>query len=531
MRRFVQLFREIDTTTKTNEKISAMVRYFDEVSDEDKLHTIALFTGRNPKRIVKTNLLKLWAAELAQIPFWLFEEAYHVVGDLSETISNVLPEGDANHQYGLSYWIEQLQEKLHTSEDEKKAFITSTWLQMNREERFVFNKLSSGAFRMGVSTKLMVKALAKHTKLDENLLMHRIMGNWTTANTTFHELITNHHVQDDDSKPYPFYLAYALEEENAIRNNLADWQIEYKWDGIRCQLIHRSGTLFLWSRGEELITSNFPELQALLNHLPEGVVIDGELIGYKNESILSFQHLQTRISRKKVTNKTMQDVPVCIIAYDLLEINGKDIRHLPLIERRKMLEEMVAETSSDYVQLSPLIEVNDWNKVQHFRADARMKNAEGLMIKHKLSAYETGRKKGFWWKWKLDPYTVDAVMIYAMRGHGRRANLYTDYTFAVWNESGELVPFTKAYSGLTDKEIVEIDAWIKTNTIDKFGPVRSVHPVQVFEIAFEGINYSTRHKSGVALRFPRILRWRKDKPAQEADTLGNLKQLIVATQA
>lgn len=525
MRAFVDLFSRIDTTTKTTEKVQALANYLNQASDDDKLWTLALFSGRTPKRIVNTTQLKLWAAECAGIPFWLFEECYHVVGDLSETIAGLVPSGASAHQRSLSEWMLALRQHLKADEAAKKAFITSAWSGFTQEERFVFNKLTSGAFRMGVSQKLLIKALSKHCGLDENQLAHRLMGNWDPEHISFAELILTTH--NDHSKPYPFYLAYALEQATETLGSVAAWQIEHKWDGIRSQVIVRSGELFIWSRGEELVTQQYPELEVLTSILPDGTVLDGELLPFKNERPLPFADMQTRISRKKVSAKLMQQTPVILMAYDLLEWHGEDVRNRPLHERRNLLESLVQNVQMPApLRISPLVQHPTWEDITAERERSRSLGSEGLMLKRAASIYDVGRKKGDWWKWKVDPMTVDAVMLYAQGGSGRRANLFTDYTFAVWNDEGKLVPFAKAYSGLTDKEILEVDAWIKRNTIEKFGPVRSVHPELVFELGFEGIQKSTRHKSGVAVRFPRILRWRKDKPAAEADTLSNLLSLI-----
>lgn len=526
MKDFVQLFQQIDATAKTNEKVKALEIYFNQASDEDKLWTIAIFSGRNPKRIVKTTQLKQWAAEVATIPFWLFEECYHIVGDLSETISSLLPDYTGENKLTLAAWIRQMQEHEQVAEEIKKKWIVDAWQQFTKEERFVFNKITSGAFRMGVSTKLMVKALSKHTNLHENTIAHRLMGNWNPYTITYQELLFNEDGSDELSKPYPFYLAYAVEGEVHELGDVRNWQAEYKWDGIRCQFIQRQQQTFIWSRGEDLITEKFPELVVIGNKLTNDAVIDGELIGYKENAVLNFNHLQTRIGRKNVTAKILQEVPAVIFAYDLLELDGVDIRQKPLVERRALLTKLVETTNIPQLKLSPVIEADTWEQLIQIRSLAREVNSEGLMLKQQQSVYEVGRKKGSWYKWKLDPMSIDAVMIYAMRGSGRRANMYTDYTFAVWNDAGELVPFAKAYSGLTDKEMAAVDAWIKQHTIDKFGPVRSVTPELVFEIGFEGINYSTRHKSGVALRFPRILRWRQDKKKEEVDTLETLKTFI-----
>jgi len=527
MKKFVTLFNTIDQTNKTSEKVDALVQYFETVNDEDKLWTLAIFTGRNPKRIVTTTQLKIWAAEAAQIPYWLFEESYQMVGDLSETMASIIKQQTVSTvEYSLTEWIGKLLKMKNEPDEVKATFIKNAWFSFSTDERFVFNKLSSGAFRMGVSQKLITRALAKSLHTDENKIAHRLMGNWSATSTTFEQLILSTSDTDDVSKPYPFYLAYPLEKTFEETESIQNWIAEYKWDGIRSQLIVRNDEMFLWSRGEELINEQFPELQTLAKILPNGTVIDGELLLLDDNKIGSFQLLQTRIGRKKPSAKLIQKNPAVIIAYDLLEWEGKDIRTLPLTERRNLLAKLLAITPTLYLQFSKSLNFNSWDQLIELRLQSRINNSEGLMLKQKYSAYEVGRKKGNWWKWKVDPMTVDAVLIYAMSGSGRRANLYTDYTFAVWDNTNQLVPFAKAYSGLTDVEIKEVDTWIRKNTIDKFGPVRSVNAQLVFELGFEDINFSSRHKSGIAVRFPRILRWRKDKKIEEADTLEQLKKLI-----
>ncbi len=409
-------------------------------------------------------------------------------------------------------------------------------MQMTKEERFVFNKLITGGFRIGVSQKMMVNALAKTVNLDASVIAHRISGNWDPTTTRFTDLLSEHTITVDFSKPYPFYLAYALDDVITL-GEPQQWQAEWKWDGIRGQIIKRNNELFVWSRGEELITDKFPEYHILKDKLPDGIVLDGEIIPYadykaifNSEGLrgvpLSFALLQTRIGRKNVTKKQLTEAPIAFFAYDLLELNGEDWRVKELAFRRQELEIIVHLVNHPTLQLSPVIAFNSWDELTDIRHNARNIGAEGLMLKKKSSIYQAGRKVGDWWKWKIDPLVIDAVMIYAQKGHGRRSNLYTDYTFAVKN-GDKLVSFAKAYSGLTDKEFAEVDAFVKRNSIEKFGPVRTVKPALVFEIAFEGIATSNRHKSGVALRFPRINRWRKDKNPDEINTLDDLKQLLL----
>jgi DNA ligase-1 len=526
MKDFARFFTRLDQTNKTNAKVDALADYFRIASDEDRLWTIAILSHRRPKRTVNTTLLRHWAAEKSGIPLWLFEESYHVVGDLAETIALVLPPPENAPDHSLSYWIRYIKDLGSAEEEEKKAAVFKAWDSLNSEERFIFNKLITGGWRVGLSQKLMVRALAKFTGQEESRLSHRIMGNWTPDDTSFQKLILEEDYLEDASKPYPFYLAYPLENPPEELGEPADWTAERKWDGIRGQVIVRKGELFVWSRGEELVTDKYPEFEPLREWLPEGAVLDGEILPFKDGNPLSFQQLQTRIGRKKISKKILENVPVVLIAYDLLEFEGKDLREHPFRERRALLEKMHrALPDQEILRLSKILPFTEWEALIPERENARQHFSEGLMLKRNDSPYRAGRKKGDWWKWKVDPLVIDAVMIYAQRGHGRRANLYTDYTFALW-DGEELVPFTKAYSGLTDREFNQVTQFVRQNTIDRFGPVRSVKPELVFEIAFEGINESSRHKSGVALRFPRISRWRKDKPPQEANTLDDLRAML-----
>jgi DNA ligase-1 len=524
MKLFAQLFTALDQTTKTLDKINSLKEYFEQAQDTDKLWAMALLSHRRPKRTVNAGLLAQWASELSLLPSWLFEESYHIVGDLAETITLMLPPAPDTSDETLTYWIHFIRSLEKLSLEEKKERILWAWSRLNETERFVFNKLITGGFRIGVSQQLMVKALSRYSQVKENVLAHRLMGNWSPDEDSFQHLIFSGETQDI-SRPYPFYLAYALEQEIDSLGEPSQWQAEWKWDGIRGQVVVRDKKLFVWSRGEELVTDKYPEYAVMTDLLPDGTVMDGEILPFKDNKPLTFQHLQTRIGRKTLSAKLLKDVPVCFVTYDLLEWRGEDVRTWRLEERRKKLEEIVMQNQNPALRLSPVIEFANWNQLAEMRLRSREFLSEGIMLKRKDSTYRDGRRKGDWWKWKVDPFTVDAVMIYAMNGHGRRANLFTDYTFAVW-DNDQLVPFTKAYSGLTDEEILKVDRWVKQNTIERFGPVRSVKPELVFELAFEGIQKSTRHKSGIALRFPRIKRWRTDKPASEADHLSDLLNLL-----
>ncbi|MES2649755.1 MAG: ATP-dependent DNA ligase [Bacteroidota bacterium] len=555
---FAQLIHLLGISTKTNDKLDALIQYFAMADDADKVWTIAMFSGRKPKRFVSPAQLQQWCAEITGHPLWLFNECYHTVGDLSETIALLLPERveinnaprdiltssqniDVNDEpadiKSLSWYLEQFIILASSEEEIRKQFILRSWNELDAIGRFVFNKLISGNFRIGVSQQLIINALAKVIKQDASVIAHRLSGNWDPASISFSALLHESVANLDASKPYPFYLAYPIEENPSILGNPEDWQVEWKWDGIRGQVIKRQGELFVWSRGEELITEKFPEYQVLKQLLPEGTVLDGEILSIKliannpcdnnlpNWVPLPFSSLQTRIGRKNITKKQLQEAPVGFIVYDLLEYNGEDFRQRPMQERRQQLEKIIQTLQHPVIHISPVILFSTWESLTEIRKQSRNGNAEGLMLKRKTSDYQAGRKRGDWWKWKIDPLTIDAVMIYAQKGSGRRSNLYTDYTFAV-KEGDKLVPFAKAYSGLTDKEFAEVDNFVKRNSIEKFGPVRTVKPELVFELAFEGIALSSRHKSGVALRFPRMSRWRKDKPASEINTLADLHDML-----
>ena len=534
MKAFADLYAALDETTKTTEKVQALCDYFGRVPPADAAWAVYFLIGRKPRRVVPTPKLRAWAIAAADIPDWLFQECYDAVGDLAETIALLLPPPLETSQEPLSDWVTRRLLPLRDQDPEtQRRLILEAWSALDQNQRFLWNKLISGAFRVGVSQQLVTRALGAVAGLDPAVVAHRLMGDWEPSAEFFQALLARDSSDADASRPYPFYLAYPLDQAPSTLGELSEWIAEWKWDGIRCQLIRRQGHTYLWSRGEELVTERYPELAAVGDALPEGTVLDGEILPFKDGRVQPFAMLQRRIGRKQVSKAILTQVPVVIMVYDLLERFGTDIRTWPLERRRQALEEIVADFARESpqlasrLQLSATISAASWAELEETRALSRKRGAEGLMLKRRASLYGVGRRRGDWSKWKVEPYTIDAVLLLAQRGSGKRASLYTDYTFGVWDRvGGTLVPIAKAYSGLNDEEIRRVDAFIRRNMIEKFGPVRTVKPELVFELAFEGLNRSNRHKSGIAVRFPRIVRWRVDKTPAEADTLETVRALL-----
>lgn len=528
MKAFADLYTALDETNKTNAKIALLEKYFRTAPAADAAWVLHFLIGRRPRRAVNGRKLAEWAAQEAAIPDWLFGESYDAVGDIAETITLLLPETDAESDRPLHQWVEERLLPLQAlPEHEQCNAIVQAWQELSRPQRFIWNKLITGGFRVGVSQKLVERALAAASGIDAAALAHRLMGQWEPTAQFYEELLHPATEDTDISRPYPFFLAYPIETDPATElGDLAQWQVEWKWDGIRAQLVRRQGESFLWTRGEELVTDRYPEVIAVAEALPDGTVLDGELLPWKEGKVLPFAQLQRRIGRKSVGKKMLTDVPVVFLCYDLIEVNGADWREQPLHERRRRLGELIASLDSTTILLSPVATAPSWAALATLRAESRERMVEGFMLKRVDSPYRVGRQRGDWWKWKVEPYTVDAVLINAQRGSGKRASLYTDYTFGVWDEDGNLVPFAKAYSGLTDEEIRQVDRFVRANTKERFGPVRTVTPALVFELAFEAIQRSNRHKSGIAVRFPRIARWRHDKKIEEADTLATIQKML-----
>lgn len=530
MDRFVRLFEDLDATTQLGRKEAALVRYLAEAEPADAAWALYFLMGRRLPRPVPTPTLRAWAAAEAGLAGWLVDECCDAVGDQGEALALLLPPPTEPAKLPLSHLVEERVVPLRGLEEAaRRAVVTRTWRQLGPRERFLYFKLLGGSFRVGAAAGLAVKALARVAGVPAAVMAHRLMGDWRPSADWFERLRAADYDQRnvEPGKPYPFLLAAPLEGSPEVLGPCDDWQVEWKWDGVRAQLLQRQGEVLLWSRGEELLSERFPEIVAAAAGLPPGTGLDGEILAWSGDMPLPFAQLQRRIGRRRVEAKLLREVPCIFLAYDLLEEQGRDLRSAPLRQRRQRLEVLFASRSRPQLQLGPVIDVATWADVVAAHGAARSRHVEGLMLKRRDSSYGVGRLRGRWWKWKVEPLVVDAVLVAAQLGRGRRAALFTDYTFGVWR-GDELVPIAKAYSGLDDTEIRQVDRFIKANTLAQHGPVRWVRPELVFELAFEGIQWSTRHKSGLALRFPRIARWRTDKPAEQADRLEGLQALLPA---
>jgi DNA ligase-1 len=567
MRKFTELFAALDTTTRTVEKVQALEQYFAAAPARDAVWALYFLSGRRVKRAVNTRLLRQWLSAETGLPLWLIDESYDAVGDLAETLALLLPNPSGSPSdpaptatsdiaKGMLFSPQELLGgylqpgavslgdgasssplPLHRLVEERilplpdlpveaqRLLITQTWRELDASERLVWHKLIMGEFRVGVARTLVAKAIANVAGVPPEIMSHRLMGQWQPTEADYRQLLEPSSEVADPGQPYPFFLAHPLADDPKDLGDPQEWQAEWKWDGIRAQLLRRQDQVVLWSRGEDLLTDRFPEITAVGAALENGIVLDGEILAWRDDRPLPFAALQTRIGRKKLSAAVLADAPAAFMAYDLLELEGVDIRQSSLVERRAMLEALSARLQPLIAfRISPAFELSSWDEVVELRRTARNRGVEGVMLKRRASPYGVGRPRGDWWKWKVDPLAIDAVLIYAQPGHGRRASLHTDYTFGVW-DAGELVPVAKAYSGLTDAEIREVDAFVRKNTIERHGPVRIVRPELVFELHFEAIQPSTRHRSGLAVRFPRMNRWRRDKKPAEADTLETLRAL------
>ena len=563
MKRFTTLYSELDQTTRTNEKVAALEKYFREAPPADAAWALQFLSGRTLPRAVPTKSLWEWTAAETDLPPWLIEECRNAVGDTAETIALLLRNSGGDPPLSLAEMIGQrLLPLKNLPEQARRELLVRTWSELSQTERYVWNKIITGNFRIGVARTLVIRALAHVAGIEPAVMAHRVIGAWKPTADDFRRMMSDQAGEAEVAKPYPFFLASPLELKVGQGESLeklgprSEWLIEWKWDGIRAQLIRRRGETLVWSRGDEMVSDAFPELIEAGDFLADGTVLDGEILAWEAERPLAFAKLQRRLGRKQVTARTRADFPIAFVAYDLLETGGTDIRTRPLDERRCRLEALIAGANETFrshapanslkhtetpmllgfeavapsagrespLRISSVVQAHSWQELKELQATARARGVEGLMLKRRSSPYGVGRPRGDWWKWKIDPYVIDAVLILAQPGSGRRANLYTDYTFGLW-ENGKLVPVAKAYSGLTDEEILQVDSFVRHNSQEKFGPVRIVKPHLVFELAFEGIHKSTRHKSGVAVRFPRMNRWRKDKKPEDADTVENLRAL------
>jgi len=565
VKRFAQLYRELDQSTATLDKRAALIRYFKEAPPRDAAWALYLLSGGKVagarRKIANTRELREWIGQESGLPDWLVDDSYDQVGDLGETLALLLDDPvQAAPDVALADWIEQRLLPIANQDVEvRRAVVVDAWRTLRHDERLLFNKLLTGALRVGVSQRLVQQALAELTGIDIARLAQRMLGSWSPTPEFLRDLLSPDELPGDRQQPYPFFLASPLESalraevapagstdetpEEAVAPDIValandpdavaralgpvdDWLLEWKWDGIRLQLLRRDGDVALWSRGEERLDGRFPEIETAAMGLPDGTVLDGELLAWREgeDAPLAFTALQTRIQRLKPGPKTLADTPVRMQVYDLLELGGEDWRSRPQHARRAALETLIAAHGDPRIVVSPRVEVDSWTSAAQLRDQARERGVEGLMLKRATAPYQAGRRRGDWWKWKIDPLTIDAVLLYAQAGHGRRSTLYTDYTFGLW-DGDALVPVAKAYSGLDDSEILALDKWIRAHTLERFGPVRSVRAHHVFELGFEAVNVSKRHKSGIAVRFPRILRWRQDKPMAEADRLETLKAL------
>jgi DNA ligase-1 len=550
MRAFTDLYWRLDAATGTNDKVAALRDYFATAPHDDAACALAVLRGDRQLRAVSTVQLREWAAEAAALPAWLVEECYAHVGDLAETLALLLPAPAADAApvldpatdcgAGLAAVVRDTVHGLRDApDDRRREVVTTVWRRLAPRERIVWHKLLTGGLRVGVSRTLVARALAELASVDQAVMAHRLMGDAATDAAGFGRLLAPEPAAGDDRRPYPFFLASALDRPGLeqVAEDLgpaADWQAEWKWDGMRAQVVRRGVDVAIWSRGEELVSEAFPEITAACLPLPAGTVLDGEILAVRDGRLLGFAALTKRANRRRITRPLLAEIPCAFVAYDLLEAEGTDQRPRPLADRRAALERLVPASFTDVLAgtapadrplLSPLVAGDSWAARAALRAESRARGVEGLMLKRLASPYGTGRTRGDWWKWKVEPLEIDVVLLYAQAGHGRRAGLHSDYTLGVWHE-GKLVTVAKAYSGLTDAEIVEIDRIVRATTVEKHGPVRICTPTLVFQMAFEGVSDSTRHKSGVAVRFPRLVRWRRDKQPADAGTLADLRALI-----
>ena len=548
MNRFAQLLDRLAYEPGRNNKLRLITRYFTETPDPDRGYALAALTGALSFKHAKPALIRdLIASRTDPV---LFALSYDYVGDLSETVALMWPIDKSGRNAPPPPTLTEVVDTLATLPKRDLPAQLARWLDdLDETGRWALLKLLTGGLRIGVSARLAktaAAALGDHDPQEIELI-------WPGLAPPYCELFAwlegraDKPVSRDPAPFRPVMLAHAIEDADFEKLTADDFSAEWKWDGIRVQAVTGAGDLGvpvtrLYSRTGEDITPAFPDLVPALARIG---AIDGELLVLRDGRVQSFNVLQQRLNRKAVTPKLLKDYPIHLRAYDLLGEGDDDLRTLPFTERRARLEHFVARLNTARVDLSPLVPFASWQELAAARADPASAGAgddagavEGVMLKRRASAYMPGRPRGEWWKWKRDPHIIDAVLMYAQRGHGKRSSYYSDYTFGVWtaSETGDqLVPVGKAYFGFTDEELIKIDRFVRANTIERFGPVREVvHEAEsglVFEVAFEGLQRSTRHKSGVAMRFPRINRLRWDKPPREADRLETLERMLKTESA
>lgn len=538
MKDFASLIAQIDQTNSTNDKVQLMVDYFKSHDSATNAWAIFILMGKQKKRILTSARLRKVINQISDVPTWLMEECYSAVGDTAEMIALISEsllaknkdENDINHEFTLVEWMEKkLPPLAKLPEPELAQQLENWWRSFSQQQIFVLNKVLTGAMRIGVSELLVFKALSIALEVDRSLLATRLMGEFEPTAETFESLSIEPTGNESDPArgliPLPFCLASPIVNPSESLEDAKDWLVEWKWDGIRAQIHKQGDQVEIWSRGEDRITKSFPDIVNALVETDFTGVLDGEIVAGDWALPSPFQQLQVRLNKKNPTAKFISENKISFIAYDLLVDKTQDIRTSTLLERRKSLKDVMTSLPSSFFGLSKHIEGDDWTELAQERDAARLKGAEGFMLKKLSSQYVGGRKRGIWFKWKLEPLTIDTILTAAQPGTGKRASLYTDYTFSIWKDE-VLVPIAKAYSGLDDKEIRSLDSWIRRNTLERFGPVRTLKPEKVFEIGFEGVAESRRHKSGYALRFPRILRERADKDAANANKVEDVAEIL-----
>jgi DNA ligase-1 len=529
MRAFADLLERLVYTRSRNAKLKLIGDYLQATPDPDRGWALAALTGDLDLPAIKPALIRGLVEE--RVDPVLFHMSRDYVGDTAETVSLLWPRPDVPPAPDIDLSLGAVVTRLRAlSRSEAPAALAALLDRLEPEERFALLKMATGALRIGVTARLAKTALAQAFGLDVEAVEEVWHGIKPPYPTLFAWATGAAPQPEASALPVfrPFMLAHGLEE---LRVDMADYAAEWKWDGIRVQLVRAGGETRLYSRAGDDITGAFPDIAGAF---AAAGVLDGELM-VKGEAqgaaehggaAASFNALQQRLNRKAVTGRMLADYPAFVRLYDILFDGADDLRDLPWHARRPRLEAFAAALDPERFDVSQLIEAGDFTELDAIRAGARDAAIEGVMLKRRDSPYVAGRRVGLWYKWKRDPLTADCVVMYAQRGNGRRSSFYSDFTFGCWTEAGELLPVGKAYSGITDEELKWLDRWVRNHTLQRFGPVREVEKSLVFEVAFDSIHSSSRHKSGLAMRFPRIARIRTDKPAAEADRVETLRRLI-----